>query len=72
MIGVPVGDHGAFDRPDGVDVEVAWRAVEALGLGAEEFFRSKPVHGVDYSSRRRSVFRSLDATSEEKAVSLNG
>ena len=36
MVGVGVGDQRAGDRADRVDVEVARRAVEALGAGDEE------------------------------------
>ena len=36
VVGVGVGDERAGDGADGVDVEVAGRAVEALGAGDEE------------------------------------
>jgi hypothetical protein len=40
MIGVRVGDHGAVDRPPGVDEEAAGLAVEARLGQPEDGFRS--------------------------------
>jgi hypothetical protein len=37
-----VGDHGAFDRPNRVDVEAAWLAAQAGGDGHQDVLRAHP------------------------------
>ena len=32
MVGMPVGNHGSFDRPPGIDVKVPRRAIKAIRI----------------------------------------
>src|SRR4051794_30361622 len=36
MVGMSVGDDGPFDRPPGIDVEVAGRTVESVGCDLQD------------------------------------
>ena len=36
MVGMAVGDQRPLDRPDRIDEEIAGRAIEPFGAGAEQ------------------------------------
>ena len=55
VVGMAVGHHRAVHRPDRVDVEVAGRAIEALGAGTEQVLRSD--HRLSRWCARRRVAR---------------
>jgi hypothetical protein len=40
MVGMAMGDHGMGDRPHGVDVEIARRAIETFGGITQELAKS--------------------------------
>ena len=49
VVGVAVSDHGAIHRPDRVDVEIAWRAVEPFRARVQQILGAH--HPSPYGAR---------------------
>jgi hypothetical protein len=59
VIGMAMGDHGALDGPDRIDMKAAWLAAQAGGYGHQDVLRTHLVYIVRLGVML-TVMRGLD------------